>query len=543
MDFNRIVLAAFTLLLFIVIPFAAYAQDTILRGEYYINVDPGGGNAQPFDVTSDGSAEFDVDVSHLPIGFHTIYFRMQNDNGTWGAVEQQRLFIPVNPSKASDDQIVEGEYFFDEDPGEGNGVPVTVDENQPVSIDVLNISVDELSVGPHKFGVRFRNRVGAWGAVKSSWFFVPPIPSQKDEYQIVAAEYFFKDDPGEGMGIPVSMNNLSDFSPSSYDLYSLGIGIHALSVRLRSKDGVWGPAERRSLIITEEVFSEIVDTPPTNTPRVTPTPTATVTPTPTVTPVAIPTSTPTPTDVPTNTPIPTSTGTATPTVTLQPTSTFTSTPTPTVTPVSVIPTSTHTPTVTPVNTPIPTPTGEPEPFPRPEMITEFEFDKPTLSANGWGEIPGGFLGAPAGFVSSIRLVENQIPSSEDNQGLFISVLPGEVAFIRTNEPIHTNGDPILLRMNVRATGAGASLALAALKGRLATFENVDGSIATHVPASTHNFMEQAKRMVLIYEPDDGTIMTPIIQLVSTSETESVTVFVDKLEVYRLDRSFYGSVIE
>lgn len=535
MDFNRFVLAALTFLLFIVNPFVAYTQDSILKGEYYINVDPGEGLAQPFDVSSEGSAEFDVDVSHLPIGFHTIYFRMQNDNGTWGAVEPRRVFIPVNPSKASEDQIVEGEYFFDEDPGEGKGVPVTIDD--------LDISVDELSVGPHKLGVRFRNQEGGWGAAKISWFFVPPIPSKDDEDQIVAAEYFFNDDPGEGKGIPVSMENLSDFSPSSYDLYSLGIGVHMLSVRLRSKDGVWGAIERRSLIITEEVFSEIVVTPPTNTPRVTPTPTATVTPTPTVTPVAIPTFTPTPTALPTDTPVPISTGTATPTVTPQLTSTFTSTPTPTVTPVSVIPTSTHTPTVTPVNTPIPTPTGGPEPFPRPEMITEFEFDKPTLSGNGWGEIPGGFLGAPAGFVSSIRLVENQIPSSEDNQGLFISVLPGEVAFIRTNEPIHTNGDPILLRMNVRATGAGASLALAALRGRLATFENVDGSIATHVPASTHSFVEQAKRMVLIYEPDDGTIMTPIIQLVSTSETESVTVFVDKLEVYRLDRSFYGSVIE
>jgi hypothetical protein len=228
------------------------------------------------------------------------------------------------------------------------------------------------------------------------------------------------------------------------------------------------------------------------------------------------------------------------------------TPTPTDTPTIVTPdTPTPSPTPTVTNTPTPTDTPVPQPTPTtadgllqpPQLIQSFEFDQNSFSENGWGEIPGGFLGSPNGFVTTAQIDNDQIPTSTDNRGISLSVRPGEVAFIYSIEPIDTEGNPIVIRMMVRSDETGATLTLGALKGNVSNGENLDGSIATLAPATTASFMDQSKRMVLLYEPDTGSTITPVVQLASSNETQEVKVVIDQIEIYQLDRSFYGTSIE
>ncbi|HOJ59346.1 MAG TPA: M4 family metallopeptidase [bacterium] len=210
----------------------------------------------------------------------------------------------------------------------------------------------------------------------------------------------------------------------------------------------------------------------------------------------------------------------TPSPSAQPTPTATQTPTATVGIPTAIPT-----------TPIPGPTATPTSGGAPEEWI-YEFDQPSLAANGWNPIPGGFVpNTPAGTIVAQSFFGKPIASSKDNKGLIITVEPGQVAFLYAADPIPTGGNPVLLRLTVWADSPNAAVALVALKGILAA--GVDGSIATHIPAKAARFVNQERALVLLYEPDQGEWITPAIQVASTGDT-STTVLIDKLDVVKLE---------
>ena len=176
------------------------------------------------------------------------------------------------------------------------------------------------------------------------------------------------------------------------------------------------------------------------------------------------------------------------------------------------------------------------------LLQVYEFDKNTLDENGWAEIPGGFTGAKPGTVAFKNFSADFIPSSKDNKGMALTVNPGEVAFVYAKAPIRTGGAPIMLRMTVRANGVEAAVALVALKGNMITQELLDGSIATHIPASAASFQNTERRIVLMFEPDQGDQVTPVIQVAATGKNTPVTVFVDRLEFFKLDAGFFGASV-
>nr|HQH73245.1 hypothetical protein [bacterium] len=148
----------------------------------------------------------------------------------------------------------------------------------------------------------------------------------------------------------------------------------------------------------------------------------------------------------------------------------------------------------------------------------YEFDKTTMLENGWTDATSGFSGQAPGTAAPITFPPGAFTSSQDQRGLAITVKPGEVAFMQTFFPLQTEGSPLLLRLTVRANAPDASVALAALRGNLNNGNGVDGSIATHIPASAASFVDQERRIVLVYEPDSGDLITPLIQVAATGKT-------------------------
>lgn len=208
--------------------------------------------------------------------------------------------------------------------------------------------------------------------------------------------------------------------------------------------------------------------------------------------------------------------------------------TPTNTPIPTATLAPSQPTPTPaLATPTPTPTYTPLSQTSIEPIAQYEFDQIDLTSCGWKEVAGGFTGAAAGKVIANSFVGQRIPSSKDKVGLQISVQSKQVAFIHAANPVDTGGSPVLIRASVRADAAGAAVALAALKGNLATGEGLDGSIATNIPASAADLTAQEAQMTLVYEPDTSNWVTPVIQAASTQDG-AVNLFIDILEVIKLD---------
>nr|MCU0396163.1 hypothetical protein [Chitinophagaceae bacterium] len=61
--------------------------------------------------------------------------------------------------------MVDGEYFFDQDPGAGKGIPVSITPGNTVNLQ-LTAPVNALSPGFHTLAIRFRNSEGRWSLLQ-----------------------------------------------------------------------------------------------------------------------------------------------------------------------------------------------------------------------------------------------------------------------------------------------------------------------------------------------------------------------------------------
>ncbi len=195
-----------------------------------------------------------------------------------------------------------------------------------------------------------------------------------------------------------------------------------------------------------------------------------------------------------------------------------------------------TPTPPPSADATPTPTLPAGALPDIEPVLTYEFSQDSLAANGWSEIPGGFNSMPPGVAAISDIPSGMIPTSVDGRGLEITVDPGELVFLHSNAPIQAAQGPLLIDLVVRASGSGGQVALVALKGSLATYQDLDGSIATLIPINSVSFANWPKRLFLVYEPDTGALVNPAIQVYSVSPDASTTVWIDRMNVYAIDLS-------
>jgi PKD repeat protein len=141
------------------------------------------------------------------------------------------------------------EYFFDTDPGVGNGIGVSVTAADSVSVNIaLNIAA--LTPGFHKAGIRFRNTAGVWSHAEVRSFFIQTLPLQNRK--ITTAEYFIGNtDPGIGLAHPVTITNPADSVTIIEDtiLNNLPLGTYKINIRFKDEQGVWSHLETRTFTV------------------------------------------------------------------------------------------------------------------------------------------------------------------------------------------------------------------------------------------------------------------------------------------------------
>lgn len=173
-------------------------------------------------------------------------------------------------------------------------------------------------------------------------------------------------------------------------------------------------------------------------------------------------------------------------------------------------------------------------FPNGRLLREYEFSEETLEDAGWAFIPGGFGGGRSGRHSITDFREDLFPRSNDNRGITVNVDQNDVAFLYAQEPIFSNGNPIVLRVRFRANNDGAALFLAALRGHLRNNDGLDGSVSINQANNISDAVEESRVLELIYRQPPGTRITPLIQVVGSVPRNGTNVFIDNMIIFELD---------
>jgi hypothetical protein len=212
--------------------------------EYFFDNDPGLGEGTQVAISgSNISEDFDIDLSGLSNGVHAVYIRVRDNNGQWSLYEK-KMFQVVGSMMQP---IVAMEYYYDLDPGFGNGNAIALDAFDGAS--ELDLSVAGLTVGVHTLFVRVQDANGLWSHYDQANFTVTnPVPPN----YLVHAEYYFDTDPGEGNGFPLDIPD-SLYVNGNFDIAipSNLSGNHMLCIRVRNANGDWSAPQCQNISICQ----------------------------------------------------------------------------------------------------------------------------------------------------------------------------------------------------------------------------------------------------------------------------------------------------
>ena len=217
------------------------SAGTVAEVEYFFDADPGPGNGTALYTRDSVTLDQLISAAALAPGFHRAYVRAKNDSGFWGLPQTKTFYIPnpAQPTQPPYGTVAEVEYFFDADPGLGNGTAIYA--RNAVELNPL-IAAAALSPGFHRIYVRARNSAGDWGLPQTRTFYIP-IPTQPSgPYKnITHLEYWLDSDPGFGAGtiLPLGPGGSVDASVT-LNLSGIPHGNHKLFIRLKNDAGQWG---------------------------------------------------------------------------------------------------------------------------------------------------------------------------------------------------------------------------------------------------------------------------------------------------------------
>jgi len=246
---KKIIIGIFSLLL---AACGARAQG-VVNGEYFFDKDPGIGLGKPIAFTAGDTVNVTdaISVSSLSGGFHNLFIRVKDSSKHWSLYEGRNFYVQPSVSVGSAPQIVAAEYFFDKDPGQGLGTPIATGAPADSINITQSISFASLTPGYHSMFIRTKNAAGEWSLYEGRNIYIQPTVVIPAAPKIVAAEYFFDKDPGQGLGtgIPTGAPADSINITQSISFASLSVGYHNMFIRTENASGEWSLYEGRNVYI------------------------------------------------------------------------------------------------------------------------------------------------------------------------------------------------------------------------------------------------------------------------------------------------------
>lgn len=228
----------------------AETQSPRLRKrEWFTDTDPGPGNGNVAVVSySDSVADaLSISTTSLSLGAHVAYVRYADSVGTWGALQSFPFTVSTAVQQPPAAPLAKREYFFDTDPGPGNGIVNTIAVADSVNETLFSIPTTGLPIGYHILYIRYADTTGRWGQVQSAVINITTITSTSETQSppIYRREYYIDTDPGPGNGVVsafVFADSITE-TISSIPTTGLAQGAHMLFVRYQDSSGNWGMSQ------------------------------------------------------------------------------------------------------------------------------------------------------------------------------------------------------------------------------------------------------------------------------------------------------------
>ena len=222
----------------------------LVKAEYFFDTEPGFGQGTNIPIIAGTqllNQGFSTDISALSAGFHQLFVRVQDANGSW-SISNRTFLYKGAPATGIIPALVKAEYFFDAEPGFGQGTNIPITAGTQVLNQNFSTDISALSAGFHQLFVRVKDANGVWSISNRTFLYkgsTAPAPTPA----IVKAEYFYDTEPGFGNGTNIPVTSGTNLQAIGFisDISSLAAGTHQLFVRVKDANGAWSISNRTML--------------------------------------------------------------------------------------------------------------------------------------------------------------------------------------------------------------------------------------------------------------------------------------------------------
>lgn len=137
----------------------------ILKAEYFFTDDPGfgAGTDIPLNAGADLTTDLETAIAGLPNGQYQLVIRTLGQNGRW-SISYPHSFLydadPPYPEPATLENIVYAEYFINNDPGFGDGIPIAITSGANLS--EVPFEVDLTGLADNTYHILFLRMLDDW---------------------------------------------------------------------------------------------------------------------------------------------------------------------------------------------------------------------------------------------------------------------------------------------------------------------------------------------------------------------------------------------
>ncbi len=146
-----------------------------------------------------------IPLTGLASGFHKLTFRAKDDANVWSLYHRKTFYISEPISANPIVNLSAAEYWFDTDPGHGNGSVLAIPGAPSETIESFAIPLGTLDAGFHTLSIRVKNLDDTWSLYHRKTFYIISPDTYDSVSPLTDAEFLYDAELGFGTGTAVAI--------------------------------------------------------------------------------------------------------------------------------------------------------------------------------------------------------------------------------------------------------------------------------------------------------------------------------------------------